>query len=133
MVLSGGRLHDAANNISQTFDNNLWVNFEGIRGYPPPRPLPPWQMFSVSYLHNSLTPKNAPKFTDEVNKTTEPGRHYPGYVGYAETSSYTSMQRVGKCSFVLYYILRLKSIGSQAYSMRVDIHASEGGETGIHC
>ena len=131
LVLSGGRMKDAANNISQTFDNNLWVNFAGIKGYPPSRPLPAWEMWAVSYLHNSLTPASAPKFTKEVNETT--GNGYPGYVGYAETSSYTSLQQVDKCSFVLFYTLRLKSVGAQAYSMRVDIHANEGGEAGIHC
>jgi hypothetical protein len=131
LILSGGRMHDAANNISQTFDSNLWVNFAGIKGYPPSRPLPPWEMWAVSFLHNSLTPASEHKFTKQVNETSGPG--YPGYVGFAETSSYTSLQPVGKCSFVLFYMLRPNRHYCGVYSMRVDLHVNEGGETGLHC
>lgn len=105
---------------SGTDDNFVWVEWTGMGpGYPPKPPV--WETFSVSYYHNLLAGRALPRFTKAVNSSS-----------VLETTSYTSLVPVGKCSAVLLYDI-IKNGTHHGFSMRIDIHADAGGETGIHC
>jgi hypothetical protein len=131
LLMSGGRMKN-----NGTDDNDLWISWRGAK-YPAVPPL--WEHYSVSYWHNVLSPANVPKFTAAVNSTT----------GARETSAYTALVPVGRCSAVLLYGLQTAAAtaagevrrsgklgtakGGLGFAMRIEIHLDEGGEAGVHC
>ena len=93
---------------------------QGMVGYPISTVLPKWQKLSISYLHNKLALPGHPKFSPAVNRSG------------TESSCYTSLVPVGRCSAVVLYDL-FDGADRMAFSLRLDFHQDVDGEIGIHC
>ena len=93
---------------------------QGMVGYPISTVQPKWQKLSISYLHNKLALPGQPKFPPAVNHSG------------TESSCYTSLVPVGRCSAVVLYDL-LDGADRMAFSLRLDFHQDVDGEIGIHC
>ena len=107
LLLGGGRMRNA-----NTSDILLWVSAAGDGAR--------WSAHSISSQHNRFMPPEK-RFDSSVNKSGA----YPTFGDPRETSSYTSLLRVGDSSAIIFYDRRrgppsYGSDGSVVYAMRVD-------------